>query len=233
MGKNIIDGQEFTYDDKYSHKDFTGRRLTDAKDLNGITIFGSCFSHETPDTKVFPDDMTGVTFINCNLDNIFIPIGNTVIGGSQRRFKVQKDARDWEIDNDGKPVKIINEKQWIIGGFSVDPIDIPVEVINKQVMTKDEYDRTFDKGIIPSSSLFEEVPQIINTETKSVVLVTKTVSLSKMKDLKNIVNITEDSVDKDKLQQYNLIKIRAEIDYVEVEGRAKMLDDLNRIKKVI
>jgi len=29
MGKNIIDGQEFTYDDQYSHKDFTGRRLTD------------------------------------------------------------------------------------------------------------------------------------------------------------------------------------------------------------
>ncbi|MFZ2937603.1 MAG: hypothetical protein WA066_02740 [Candidatus Omnitrophota bacterium] len=233
MGKNIINGQSFTYDDKYSHKDFTGRKLLDVKDLNGITIFGSCFSQEIPDKHIFPDNMAGVTFINCNLDNVFIPIGNTVIGGSKRRFKVQKDARDWEINDEGIPVKVISEKQWVMNGFSVDPKDIPKDVINKQVITKDEYDRTFGKGIIPSNSLFEEVPQIINIETKTVVLVTKDASLSKMKDLKNVIDITKDAIDKTKLEEYKLIRIKAEIDYVEIEGKAKMFDDVNRIKKVI
>ena len=62
---------------------------------------------ETPDTKLFNDDMTGVTFVEGNLDNVFIPDGNTVIGASQKRFKVQEDGFDWLIDAEGKPIERI------------------------------------------------------------------------------------------------------------------------------
>ena len=79
----------------YSHKDFTGRFLGERTDMNGLTIKGSCFSQEKPDTHCFPEDMTGVTFEYCNLDNCFIPAGNTVVEGSQRRYEVQNDGNEW------------------------------------------------------------------------------------------------------------------------------------------
>ena len=91
----------------YSNKDFTGRNLSQATDLDGQTIINSCFSQEIPDTHVFPDGMKNVTFINCNLDNCFIPSGNIVQGGSQRRFKVQQDGFDWIVDANNNPVERI------------------------------------------------------------------------------------------------------------------------------
>lgn len=92
----------------YSRKDFTGRTLVEATDLNGQTIRGSCFSQEVPDSHIFPEDMTGVTFINCNLDNVFIPDGNTLQDCSNRRFEAQNDLNDWEIDHNDDPVKLVN-----------------------------------------------------------------------------------------------------------------------------
>lgn len=83
----------------YSHKDFTGRSLVDHDDMDGKTVGGSCFSQEAPDTHVFPAGMTGVTFSYCNLDNCFIPDGNTVVGGSQRRHISNADG-DWLVDAD-------------------------------------------------------------------------------------------------------------------------------------
>lgn len=94
---------------EYSHKDFTGRSLADRKDMTGLTITGSCFSQETPDTEVFPPDMTEVTFINCNLDNCIIPDGNRIHGGSNRRFKCQNDGQDWLIDENNNPIRRVSE----------------------------------------------------------------------------------------------------------------------------
>lgn len=91
----------------YSNKNFTGNSLIEADDMDGQTIIGSCFSHEVPDTHIFPENMTGVTFINCNLDNCFIPTGNTVIGGSQRRFKAQDDGIDWLLDENDNPIEVL------------------------------------------------------------------------------------------------------------------------------
>ena len=91
----------------YSRKDFTGRSLIDVVDLSGQTITGSCFSHETPDTHIFPEDMTGVTFLYCNLDNCFIPPGNTVGDGcSVRRYLHQPDTDEtWIVDANNTPVE--------------------------------------------------------------------------------------------------------------------------------
>lgn len=135
MGKNTINGQEFTYDDQYSHKDFTGRKLLDAKDLNGITIFGSCFSHEIPDTKVFPD-IEELTLINCNTDNIYIDPKWKIIGCSNRRFQVQTDLMDWEVDKNNKPIKPLQKEEYLKLGLSINPIDLPKEPMEKNIIEK-------------------------------------------------------------------------------------------------
>lgn len=119
----------------YSRKDFTGRTLIEATDLNDQTITGSCFSQETPDSEIFPVGMTGVTFINCNLDNVVIPDGNTLIDCSNRRFQVQNDLNDWEIDHNDEPVKLVNslvlDKMGIDqpdpASLPDDPVETPID----------------------------------------------------------------------------------------------------------
>lgn len=123
--KHKYNNIEYEISDKYSFKDFTGRDLSNEKDMNDLVIYGSCLSHETPDASVLPSDLLGTTFIKCNLSNVKIPDGNMVIDCITTRFKVQNDLRDWEIDSENKPVKVIGEKFWIQQGFSVDPLDIP------------------------------------------------------------------------------------------------------------
>lgn len=117
------------YDDTFSLRDFTNQNLKSQK-MNGLIIYGSCFSQEIIDNDIFPDGMTGTSFYNCNLDNIFIPPGNTVIGGSQKRFKPENDIRDWEVDNLNQPVKVVSEEAWILLKFSVDKNDIPVQKLD-------------------------------------------------------------------------------------------------------
>ncbi len=118
----------------YSRKDFTGQNLTERTDMSGQTITGSCFSQEVPDTVVFPAAMSGVTFINCNLDNCFIPEGNTVEGGSTRRFEMQNDLNDWEIDESGDPVRLVNYRYFEKMGLDQPlPEDIPDELLDEAV----------------------------------------------------------------------------------------------------
>lgn len=109
----------------YSRKDFTGRNLTEHK-IDPQEIVGSCFSQETPDSEVFPADMQGVTFINCNLMNCKIPEGNTVIDCWTTRFRVQNDGNDWEIDEKGNPLCVMDYKFFYKRGIThPNPAEIP------------------------------------------------------------------------------------------------------------
>ncbi len=46
--------------------------------------------------------------------------------GSRIMYKVQNDYRAWEVDEEGNPIKLIdNEEYWTAKGVSVDPKDIP------------------------------------------------------------------------------------------------------------
>lgn len=119
-----------TYSDKYSLKSFVRIDLSSAKDLNGQTIYASHFAREVPDTHVFPDDMLGVTFVRCHLENVYVPPGNILIDCWTTRYKVQNDLRDWEIDSENKPVKLINEEKWKDEGYSIDAKDIPAQKIS-------------------------------------------------------------------------------------------------------
>jgi hypothetical protein len=137
FAKDIQVGSKiYNADEKYSWKDFTGRTLQDAKDLDNKIIFGSCFSQEIPDTKVFPDDMKNVTFIGGNLDNVFIPAGNIVIGSTQRRFKVQNDRSDWILDKDNKPIEPIDKEKYIELGLSIDSKDLPKDMMDENIIEK-------------------------------------------------------------------------------------------------
>lgn len=91
----------------YSFKDFTGWNFKGSQEYTfppGTTIDRSCFSQEHPDSDIFPDGMTGVTFRSCNLDNVLIPPGNTLTDCTTRRFAAQNDGKDWIVDSNNQPV---------------------------------------------------------------------------------------------------------------------------------
>jgi hypothetical protein len=134
MGKILYDGKIINISDDYSNKDFTSRILKEEK-LDGLAIFGSCFSQEIPDSSIFPDDMKNVSFYNCNLDNVYIPVGNDVFGCSQRKIKIQNDLMDWVVDKDLKPIEPVLKKEFIKNNISIYPKDIPQTKMTKDIIT--------------------------------------------------------------------------------------------------
>src|SRR5689334_10626836 len=88
--------------EEWSFKDFTNQKhifAGRAKQLNGITIYKSSFYQEGgPDQDVFPADVENLTLYACNLDNVRIPKGVTVIECSVRRIQMQNDLRMWDVD---------------------------------------------------------------------------------------------------------------------------------------
>lgn len=115
---------EYDINDAFSFKDFTGQSHQNLDKISGV-VYGSCFSNETPDVHIFPDNMTGVTFIKCNLMNVFIPAGNTVIDCNQTRFKVQTDLNDWILNPDNTPKEPTDAK--IFTKFKL-PIPLPQDI---------------------------------------------------------------------------------------------------------
>lgn len=124
---------EYDINPDYSFKDFTNRSHQHLEGISGV-VYGSCFSNETPNAHIFPDTMIGVSFIKCNLDNVFIPAGNTVIDCSQQRFKKQNDLNDWLIDSKGIPTMPINHKIFTKMGLLI-PLakDIPLTEVSEAV----------------------------------------------------------------------------------------------------
>lgn len=118
----------------YSNKDFTGHDLSDRHDMNNLTISNSCFSQETPNRKIFPANLLGVTFVDCNLDNVLVPPGNLLVNCSKKVFKVQNDLEDWHVDpNTLAPLKPLDEDRFDRLGISKKPVDIPAEKTIKPI----------------------------------------------------------------------------------------------------
>ncbi len=115
-----------------SFQNYTNRRNVfqgRGKELEGLTIYAACFYQEQPDVDVFPSDVKNLTLAFCNLDNVVIPSGVTLIQCSTRRLQVQNDLRDWEIDAQNRPVKLVNEEYWKSQGFFIDPLLIPARPV--------------------------------------------------------------------------------------------------------
>jgi hypothetical protein len=136
MITTTINGVTYECDAAHSQKDYTGWDWNQRDRLDGLTIEGSCFSQETPNSHIFPADMTGVTFISCNLDNVFIPDGNTVIQCSQKSFEIQNDLEDWIVDENDEPIEPVNKKQFERLGLSTDPADLPDEPLEKAITSQ-------------------------------------------------------------------------------------------------
>ena len=132
----LVARAELPINKKYSNRAFLYHSVSfkdiPAKEFNNTIIQGSCFYQEwdwdgnKPVIKdIFPDGMTGVVFRNCNLDNVYIPPGNTVEGGTNKRIQVQNDWSDWVLDSNLKPKEPVNKKMRLEAGVSIDPKDIP------------------------------------------------------------------------------------------------------------
>lgn len=135
--KISFQGITYTCDDALSFKVFTNWDFISrpSYDFAGKVIYGTSFYQERLDADIFGKALPGTIFVNCNLDNVRIPLGATVIGCSQKAILVQNDLRDWELDAQSKPVKACNEEYWIAQSISVDPAHIPEEKI---VISKDQ-----------------------------------------------------------------------------------------------
>jgi hypothetical protein len=130
--------------EKYSFKDFTDQSFKDHKaaDFNNTTIVGSCFHQNVVGEEdvlhdIFPDGMTGVHFVRCNLDNVLIPPGNTMDTEgwdmcTNKRIKIQNDGFSWILDNDNKPVEPMDKEQLLNKGMSIDPEDIPAQKLSPE-----------------------------------------------------------------------------------------------------
>ena len=125
--------QDHDYDEQWSFKNFTNLNCPDLPD--GITVYASSFYWEQPDYHTFRDDLKGVTFIKCNLDNIYIPPGNTVIDCHCRRFCCQADGNDWVLDKANKPtIPLMGEKVFKKFGLPVPrPEDIPSKLVDEAI----------------------------------------------------------------------------------------------------
>lgn len=127
-------GYQYDFDERYSFRNFTGQDLSSREDMDGLAICGSCFSQEVPDAPTLPPKLTGATFVRCNLDNVKVPDGNTVIDCTTRRFRAQNDGNDWLLDANGDPEKPVNWKLFVKRGLPIpSPADIPAQKVAEPV----------------------------------------------------------------------------------------------------
>lgn len=137
-GKN--NKQIIRYDEELSFRNFSGWEFNSRPEykFSGKTIYNTVFTQEKPDTVVFSADTSNVTFVNCHIENVVIPLNSTIIAPDCEgepcwtyKFKVQNDLRDWKIDNQGRAKEILNKEFWVEKGYSVKPEDIPPQKIEK------------------------------------------------------------------------------------------------------
>lgn len=135
--------------ERYSYRDFTGLDFTkiDPKEFDKTIITGTCFSQLLPLTKVFPPGMTGVLFMKCNLDNVDIPVGNTMDACCNRQWKEQNDMELWVVDIALQPVEPLSKKMFQDLGISINPANIPVEKMDMPITAKKMED-SISAGVI-------------------------------------------------------------------------------------
>lgn len=115
-----------------SQQNFTGVAAVSIPD--GAYVYGSCFSQEQLDSAIFRPGMKGVTFRNCNLANVVVPPGNTLIDCDTTRFQVQNDGNDWIIDNANLPVKPMNYRLFEKRGLPMpSSVDIPAKKVTEPI----------------------------------------------------------------------------------------------------
>lgn len=120
--------------EKYSYKDFMHKTLThiEASEFNDSEIVGSCFYAEKI-REVFPADVHDLILTDCNLDNVILPVGCIVNGGTNKRILIQNDLEDWIVDEDDNPIEPVHKERFTRLGLSIDPQDIPQEKVEENI----------------------------------------------------------------------------------------------------
>ena len=135
---------------KYSCRNYMGGKAAflknePIKELQKGIIIGTCFYQpERPNSDIFPAGMTGVTFKNCNLDNVLVPPGNTIIGGCHRQIKAQNDWSDWILDD------VTLEPKELVSGEKARRLKAVVSIDAKDIPTKkwtEEQREAFDNTL--------------------------------------------------------------------------------------
>lgn len=129
--------------EKYSFKDLMNQdfRNVPAEEFNNSTIRGSNLYQEWQSGDVMKDifpDVAGLVFDGCNLDNVLIKDGMTILDTdsgitSNRKICVQNDREDWVLNDSLEPVEPVNKKRFEKLGLSIDPVDIPAEMLDKSI----------------------------------------------------------------------------------------------------
>ena len=117
--------------EKYSYQSWKRKTFVDvdAKEFNDSEIIGACYYQDTPYTDVFPADVAGLTLTRCNLDNVNIPVGVTVKGGTNQHINTMNDGEYWIVGKDGKPIAPRDAAKFDECGLSKDPRDIPATMV--------------------------------------------------------------------------------------------------------
>lgn len=120
------------YCEEFSHKTLSHVDMT-KYDLNGRTIRSSVFSREQP-YFAFAEDVQNLTLVNCNLDNCFLPDGVTLIDCQNRFFLPHNDGNDWEVDDQGFALRLLNEPLLTVRGITPPtPEDIPDDPVSVHI----------------------------------------------------------------------------------------------------
>lgn len=101
--KIISEDVQYDIDETRSFKDLTNQYHGLIPE--GTVVYSSSMYSETPGFHAFDTNTHGVTFVKCNLDNVVIPDGNTLINCSTKRFKSQPDGFDWLVDAQNNPTE--------------------------------------------------------------------------------------------------------------------------------
>lgn len=110
-GQMEVAGQMYTYDDALSNSTFVAADLSEY-DFSNKTVYASIFAKQEPTEFIFAPGTQNVTFVCCQLDNAILPNFVTVVNpgcGSHRMYKTMEDGQDWIIDEQGNPVRLLNE----------------------------------------------------------------------------------------------------------------------------
>lgn len=156
--------------DKYSFTDFTGQKFLDASDIDNTVIVGSCFYQPCdpdrrgdPQVDVFPRSIRGVTFVQCNLDNVYIPPGNTIDPScSHERIKPQNDGENWLLNERLDPVEPRRKRTLETLGENVDPHSIPPQRISPENLLRrrrEQQQKLRDLHVEVSEAPDQEVPE--------------------------------------------------------------------------
>ncbi|MBU2249108.1 MAG: hypothetical protein KKD77_20340 [Gammaproteobacteria bacterium] len=122
--------------EKYSYQSHKRKKFLDVGpiEFNDMEIIGACFYQDTPYSDVFPKDIRGVIFRNCNLDNCNIPAGATVISGTNKQILDQTDGEYWIVDRDLNPIEPRDKDKYIEYGLSINPIDLPLGPLKENIL---------------------------------------------------------------------------------------------------